>query len=68
MGFQVGCFTTRLQLNDRFAIEGFVNGGVYYNKVKYSNVMVVHTTQVRGRRHGHDRLSTKVAQMIDRRL
>ena len=34
-----------MQLNDRFAIEGFVNGGVYYNQVKYSNVMVVSTTQ-----------------------
>ena len=27
-------------------IEGFVNGGVYYNRIKYSNVMVVQTTQV----------------------
>jgi hypothetical protein len=48
MGFQVGMLHDTIQLNDRFAIEGFVNGGVYYNKVKYSNVMVVQTTQVVG--------------------
>ncbi len=45
MGFQVGLFHDTMQLNNRFAIEGFVNGGVYYNKVKYSNVSVIRTTQ-----------------------
>ena len=32
-------------LTDRFAIEGFLNAGVFYNQVKYSNVMGVFTTQ-----------------------
>jgi hypothetical protein len=45
MGFQVGLLHDTLQLNNRFAVEGVVNGGVYYNQVKYSNVMVVSTTQ-----------------------
>jgi hypothetical protein len=46
MGFQVGLLHDTLQLNRRLSIEGFVNGGVYYNRIKYSNVMVVQTTQV----------------------
>lgn len=45
MGFQIGLLHDTFQLSNRFAIEGFVSGGVYYNKVKYSNVMVVSTTQ-----------------------
>ena len=45
MGFQVGIFHDTIEINNRFAFEGFVNGGVYYNKVKYSNVSVVRTTQ-----------------------
>ena len=45
MGFQVGLLHDTFQLSNRLAFEGFVNGGVYYNKVKYSNVMVVSTTQ-----------------------
>ncbi len=46
MGFQVGLLHDTLHVNSRLSIEGFVNTGVYYNKVKYSNVMVVQTTQV----------------------
>ncbi len=45
MGFQIGLLHDTIQLNERFAFEGFVSGGVYYNKVKYSNVMGVFTTQ-----------------------
>ncbi len=45
MGFQIGLMHDTIQLNNRFAFEGFVNSGVYYNKVKYSNVMGVYTTQ-----------------------
>jgi len=45
MGFQVGLLHDTIQLNERFAVEGFVSGGVYYNQVKYSNVMGVFTTQ-----------------------
>jgi hypothetical protein len=45
MGFQVGLLHDTIQLTNRLALEGFINGGVYYNQVKYSNVMVVSTTQ-----------------------
>ncbi len=45
MGFQVGLLHDTFQLNDRLAFEGVVNGGVYYNRIKYSNVMIVSTTQ-----------------------
>lgn len=45
MGFQIGLFHDTVRLNNRFAFEGFFNSGVYYNKVKYSNVMGVYTTQ-----------------------
>jgi hypothetical protein len=45
MGFQIGLLHDTIQLNERFALEGFVSGGVYYNRVKYSNVMGVFTTQ-----------------------
>jgi hypothetical protein len=44
-GFQIGMLHDTLCLTDRFAIEGFLNAGVYYNQVKYSNVMGVFTTQ-----------------------
>jgi hypothetical protein len=45
MGFQIGLLHDTIQLNERFALEGFVSGGVYYNQVKYSNVMGIFTTQ-----------------------
>lgn len=45
MGFQVGLLHDTIRLNERFAIEGFFSGGVYYNQIKYSNVMGVFTTQ-----------------------
>jgi hypothetical protein len=44
-GFQIGMFHDTVQFNDRFALEGFANAGVYYNHVKYSNVMGIFTTQ-----------------------
>ena len=46
MGFQVGLLHDTLELSNRFAIEGVVNGGVYYNKIKYSHVNLIRTTQV----------------------
>jgi hypothetical protein len=46
MGFQLGLFHDTWNLNQRFAIEGFVNGGVYYNKIKFTNLMGIFTTQV----------------------
>jgi hypothetical protein len=45
MGFQIGMLQNAWQLNDRLALDGFVNAGVYYNKIKYSNVMGIFTTQ-----------------------
>ncbi len=44
-GFQIGLLHDTINLNDRFAFEGFVNGGVYYNHIRYNNVMGVFTTQ-----------------------
>jgi len=45
MGFQIGLRHDFWRPNSRFAIEGFVNGGVYYNKIKYTNYMNTTTTQ-----------------------
>ena len=44
-GFQIGLLHDTLCLTDRFSIEGFMNGGIYYNHVKYNNTMGVFTTQ-----------------------
>jgi hypothetical protein len=44
-GFQIGLLHDTLCLTDRFSIEGFLNGGIYYNQAKYSNTMGVFTTQ-----------------------
>jgi hypothetical protein len=44
-GFQIGLLHDTINLTDRLAFEGFINGGIYYNQVKYSNVMGVFTTQ-----------------------
>jgi hypothetical protein len=41
MGFQAGIRHDLWRPKRRFALEGFVNGGVYYNKVKYTNLMNV---------------------------
>jgi hypothetical protein len=45
MGFQVGLLHDTWRVNRRFALEGFINGGVYYNRVKYTNLMGTFTTQ-----------------------
>ncbi len=45
MGFQVGMLHDSWCVNNRLALDGFVNAGVYYNKIKYSNVMGIFTTQ-----------------------
>lgn len=45
MGFQIGMLHDTWRLSDRLALDGFVNGGVYYNKIKFSNVMGIFTTQ-----------------------
>jgi hypothetical protein len=45
IGFQVGIRHDFWRPNRRLAIEGFANTGVYYNKVKFTNLMGQFTTQ-----------------------
>jgi hypothetical protein len=45
MGFQLGLIHDSWRMSERFALEGFVNGGLYYNKIKFTNTMGVFTTQ-----------------------
>lgn len=47
-GFQLGLRHDLWRPNTRFAIEAFVNGGVYYNKIKYANYMSTTTVQQLG--------------------
>jgi hypothetical protein len=46
IGFQIGLMYDTWKINRRLSLEGFVNSGVYYNKVKYNNTMGIFTTQV----------------------
>lgn len=46
IGFQVGLLHDTWQVNRRFAVEGRVTGGVYYNRIKYTNIMGTYTTQI----------------------
>jgi hypothetical protein len=46
IGFQVGLLHDTWRVNRRFAFEGFISGGVYYNKIKYTNQMGISTTQI----------------------
>ena len=46
MGFQLGLLHDSWRVNRRLSLEGFVNSGVYYNKIKFTNLMGVFTTQV----------------------
>lgn len=46
IGAQIGLLHDTWRVNRRLAIEGVVNGGVYYNRVKYTNLMGTYTTQV----------------------
>ena len=48
IGFQIGGLYQAWQFGERFAIEGFFNAGVYYNKIKYTNLMGVFTTLADG--------------------
>ncbi len=41
IGFQIGGGYQLLQFGERLAIEGFFNAGVYYNRIKYTNLMGV---------------------------
>jgi hypothetical protein len=48
IGFQIGARHDLWRPSRRLAIEGFVNTGVYYNRVKYTNLMGQFTTQEYG--------------------
>jgi hypothetical protein len=48
IGFQIGARHDLWRPTRRLAIEGFVNTGVYYNRIKYTNIMGVFTTQEYG--------------------
>lgn len=48
MGFQIGVRNDYWQMTRRIGIEAFVNGGLYYNKVKYTNLMNVTQVQRAG--------------------
>jgi hypothetical protein len=45
IGFQLGLLHDTWQVNRRFAIEGYINGGVYHNRIKYTNLKSTFTTQ-----------------------
>ena len=45
IGFQIGARHDLWRPNRRLAIEGFVNTGVYYNRIKYTNLMGRFTTR-----------------------
>jgi len=45
IGFQVGLRHDLWRPMRRLSLEGFVNAGVYYNKIKYTNLMGTFTTQ-----------------------
>jgi hypothetical protein len=45
IGFQVGLRHDLWRPMRRLTLEGFVNAGVYYNKIKYTNLMGTFTTQ-----------------------
>jgi hypothetical protein len=46
MGFQFGLMHDTWQVNRRFSVEGIMNAGVYYNRIKYTNYQGIFTTQV----------------------
>jgi hypothetical protein len=48
IGFQIGSGFQLWHFGERLAIEGFFNEGVYYNKIKYTNLMGVSTTLADG--------------------
>jgi hypothetical protein len=48
IGFQIGARHDLWRPNRRLAIEGFINTGVYYNRIKYTNLMGQFTTQEYG--------------------
>jgi hypothetical protein len=46
IGFQIGVRHDLWRPSRRLAVEGFVNTGVYYNHIRYTNLMGQFTTQV----------------------
>jgi len=45
IGFQIGLLHDTWRVNQRFAIEGYINGGVYHNRIKYTHMRGTFTTQ-----------------------
>jgi hypothetical protein len=45
MGFQIGLAHDSWKLNRRLSLEGNINSGVYYNKIKFNNIEGIFTTQ-----------------------
>jgi len=45
IGFQGGVKYDIWQFGRRFSLQGFMNGGVYYNRAKWSNLMKTTETQ-----------------------
>jgi hypothetical protein len=45
MGFQIGLAHDSWKLNRRISLEGNINSGVYFNKIKYNNIEGIFTTQ-----------------------
>jgi Putative beta barrel porin-7 (BBP7) len=45
IGFQVGLRHDLWRPMRRLSVEGFVNAGVYYNRIKYTNLMLISTRQ-----------------------
>jgi hypothetical protein len=48
IGFQIGARHDLWRPNRRMAIQGFVNSGVYYNRIKYTSLMGIFTTEAFG--------------------
>jgi hypothetical protein len=46
LGFQLGLLHDSWQVSRRFAIEGYINGGVYHNRIKFTNLSGTQTTQI----------------------
>jgi hypothetical protein len=45
-GFQMGIYHDTWRVNRRLAFEGILNGGVYFNRIKYTNYRGIFSTQV----------------------
>jgi hypothetical protein len=44
IGFQIGLREDTWQINRRFSLHGFLNAGVYYNRIQFANGLIESTT------------------------